>query len=216
MNQTTYTVGGKIFCSNCGNEVIPGKTFCSRCGTQFSFTPPPMHQQTPPIQQSSAQQQMGQTSNATPHFSPQHAQQQPNHQMHAEPQPLRVIAMQKKFALVACMKDLILPGNGFIYTEKMVEGGLVGLITIPLTVWAFIYYVQLWMSDVLTNLKNIGGYGYSPDFSTSNGFLTAFLTVSIIWFGIRCLWLWYKVNEHNKQIENLADMSQIVTFVDGK
>ncbi len=197
-----YALGGKKFCLSCKNELKPRVNFCTNCGV--------------PIDGYQTQKMNVLQQKFIESYDQQSEKQVPKAMPVSTGQPLRVIAMQKKFTLVACLKDLLLPGNGFIYTEKMLEGDLVGLITIPLTIWSIIHYVQLWLSDVLSNLRFLGAYGYSPDYSISNGFLMPFLIISIIWLGIRFLWLWSSIQEHNRQIAKLADVNQMVAFVDGK
>jgi hypothetical protein len=129
--------------------------------------------------------------------------------------PLQVIALQKKFWLVACLKDLLLPGNGFLYTERMVEGALIGLATIPLTIWAILQYIQLWLADVLANLRLLGS-GYPADFSTSDNFKMWLIWLSIVWLVIRWGLLVKFVSDHNRKISQVADISQLAAFVNGK
>lgn len=124
--------------------------------------------------------------------------------------------MQKKFALVACLKDLLLPGHGFIYTESMVEGAVVGLITIPLTVWAVLNYMQLYFTDLLNNLRNMGSSYSTADYAVSDNFKAWLIGITVAWFIIRCIWLYSCVKDHNKKITSLADVNQLITFVDGK
>ncbi len=121
-------------CPRCGAAFVTGSKACVNCGlpvavqeqTSFSQTQPRSFAQQP-VKERAVEREK---------------------QLDA---PLRVIAMEKKYTLVACLKDLLLPGHGFLYTEKMTEGAIVGLVTIPLTVWGVIYYMQLWFTDLLTN-----------------------------------------------------------------
>jgi zinc-ribbon domain len=198
----------QTFCSNCGKELKPGVAFCNGCGKRVDV---PGQQPASTIQTSAQSQKQS----STPPASSNHSGAKGHSTQEEEPQPLRVIAMQKKFALVACLKDLILPGNGFIYSERMSEGALIGLVTIPLTVWGVLNYLQLWFTDLLGNLRTLGT-GVAPDFTASDSFKTWLIGLSLAWFIIRCFWLYYRVQEHNKQITKLADVNQLVAFVDGK
>ena len=194
----SYNQSRGVLCPRCGSQLLAGAAACRVCGlpTQQLQEPMIFPQEQPTQPQVRIQKQT--------------APQPP------DAQPLRVIAMEKKYTLVACLKDLLLPGHGFLYAEVMSEGALVGLITIPLTVWGVINYMQLWITDLLTNLRSMGSYGYAPSFSASDNFKTWFIILSLIWLFARFIWLKECVARHNEKIMKEADVNQLAMLVKEK
>ena len=123
------------------------------------------------------------------------------------PRMMRMLSYSEKSFMLAWFLDFIIPGTGYMYMEDVETvnwGVIIALLTISITFLAIFYYFHLLVGDYVTWFQVGQSYYRSGqqipdvDFTDSDTWKNWLIWLTIIWYAVRCFWLYGLVKSHNQ------------------